>query len=445
MREYSEIEELKKLIKNGFDLELISFELDIPIEEMRQYKLELEEVEKREIIDSRNKYAHAKMEQMRERYKKLFFENDTLKVKKSEELLNQDVKLVDSVIIEIEKIVNDIKELPKEEKRRGAICTLAEIKKIEDYQLTIDQAEKLHYLLESEVFEKLNLNSRDTIDYYMMKCKIIIMRKLTKAVDVAQTQTYELEELKALEKKLTTRMQQNNQIIIEPIRKKIENKISKISQQKVFDKIRNEIPVDIELIIKELANGTLDIQSANETVEKEAKRRVENKPKTRFTLTEEQEKMQILIQIRTILMKEPEQYHITNPEITIMQIQKLCGVELEQALKTVVRNLAGIKDFEKAKEICDKFSSKDNESQITVCIRRLRKEIRNTEISDLVLKGINMKGTPEEERAYIELIEKGLNSGNIKLETISLGKSRDGLKTITLADIWKNEKQEKVK
>ena len=42
MIKHSEIEEIKKLIKNGFDLELMSFELDIPIEEIMQYKLELE-------------------------------------------------------------------------------------------------------------------------------------------------------------------------------------------------------------------------------------------------------------------------------------------------------------------------------------------------------------------------------------------------------------------
>ena len=47
----------------------------------------------------------------------------------------------------------------------------------------------------------------------------------------------------------------------------------------------------------------------------------------------------------------------------------------------------------------------------------------------------------EEERAYLELIEKGIKMGNVKLEEISLGKSQDGLRTITLADIWTDEKQ----
>lgn len=75
-------------------------------------------------------------------------------------------------------------------------------------------------------------------------------------------------------------------------------------------------------------------------------------------------------------------------------------------------------------------------------IKRLKKEIRNDEISNIVLKVINMRGIDiEEERIYFELIEKGLKMGNIKLEEISLGKSQDGLKFITLADIWEGKKQ----
>lgn len=52
-----------------------------------------------------------------------------------------------------------------------------------------------------------------------------------------------------------------------------------------------------------------------------------------------------------------------------------------------------------------------------------------------------MDGTIEEERIYIEMIEKGLKMGNIKLGAISLGKSQDGSKDITLADIWGGENQ----
>ena len=332
-----------------------------------------------------------------------------------------------------------MKQLPKNDRRRNANLILTQLKKIEGYQLTINQAEKLNFLIQSEVLEGLNLNPTDKINYYLKINKKTIVRKLIEAIDISQAETQDIEELKKLEKKITAKIQQSNPVITGAMRTKIKNKILRINQQKAIDKIRNDVPENIELIIKDLAKGTLDVQAANEILEDEAKKRVEGKPKTRFTLTEEQEKRQSLIQIKKILMENPEQYHIEKPEVTIMQIEELCNGGLEQAIRTVVKNLTGIKDFERAKEVCDKFSSRNDENQIAKYIMKLKKEIKNDEIGEMVLKGINMNGTYEEERAYLELIEKGLKLGRVKLEAVSLGKSQDGLKNITLADIWIDE------
>ncbi len=450
MMKLNEIEEVKKLIKNGFNLELISFELDIPIEEIKQCKLELETMKQpnstrtysaKEIIDSENKQAHSKMQQMKERYRKLYFTSNKIEVKQPKELPRQKVEQINLVIAEIEEIVESIKELPKKERRKEVNAILSKLKQIEEYQLTIEQAEKLHYILQSEELKKLNSSITDKIDFYMNRSRKIVIKKLAEAIDIAQAQSDELEELKGLERKLTMGMQQNNQIVVGAVKSRIGNKISKIIQQKAIDRIRNDVPEDIEFIIREIANGTLNIQIANKIIDKEAKKRVQKKPKTRFSLTEEQEKRQILIQIRTVLIEKSEQYHIDNPEKTILQIQELCDGELEQAIRTVVKNLTNVKDFERAKEVCNKFSSKDNESSLSAYIRKLRKQIRNEEISDIVLKGLNMNGTEREERTYFELIEKGIKMGNIKLGAVSLGKSQDGLRNITLADIWVDENQ----
>lgn len=446
MLEYNEVKEIKNLIKKGFDLELISFELDIPIEKVRQYKLELESMIKndlvkhsaKEIIESKNKQAHLKFEQMREKYEELFFEDGKVETKKTQKITNRDDKLINLIISQIEEIENEMKQLPKND-RRNANLILTQLKKIEGYQLTINQAEKLNFLIQSEVLEGLNLNPTDKINYYLKINKKTIVRKLIEAIDISQAETQDIEELKKLEKKITAKIQQSNPVITGAMRTKIKNKILRINQQKAIDKIRNDVPENIELIIKDLAKGTLDVQAANEILEDEAKKRVEGKPKTRFTLTEEQEKRQSLIQIKKILMENPEQYHIEKPEVTIMQIEELCNGGLEQAIRTVVKNLTGIKDFERAKEVCDKFSSRNDENQIATYIMKLKKEIKNDEIGEMVLKGINMNGTYEEERAYLELIEKGLKLGRVKLEAVSLGKSQDGLKNITLADIWIDE------
>ena len=207
MIKHSEIEEIKKLIKNGFDLELMSFELDIPIEEIMQYKLELEKTNKskpiktysaREIIDNKNKQAHSKMQQMREQYKKLFFKVDKVEVKTPKELTNQEIELINSVITEIEEMVKGMKNLSKKERRKEANVILIKIKKIENYQLTIEQSEKLYSLIQSEELEKLNLNTTDKINSYINRTKKTIVKKLTDAIDIAQLQTEDLQELKNL-------------------------------------------------------------------------------------------------------------------------------------------------------------------------------------------------------------------------------------------------------
>lgn len=54
----------------------------------------------------------------------------------------------------------------------------------------------------------------------------------------------------------------------------------------------------------------------------------------------------------------------------------------------------------------------------------------------MILKGIHMQETIEKENKYFEFMERGLNSGNIDLKAVSLGKTKDGLRTITLQDIW---------
>lgn len=180
----------------------------------------------------------------------------------------------------------------------------------------------------------------------------------------------------------------------------------------------------------------IDMKNENAHLKMEKMR--ENYNRILFAFKEEQAKGQIFIQIRTALMENPEKYHIENPNITIMQVQKLCGGELERAIRVVIKNLIGSKDFERAKELCTSFASKYNGS---LSLTNLRKEIRNAEIADIVLKGININGTMEEEKVYLKLIEKGLEIGNVKLEAISLGKSQDGLRNITLADIWPEEIQ----
>lgn len=426
----NELSEIKELIEKGFDLELMSFELDIPLEDLIQLKKDIETSKKIKLANSKNP-----MEQVRERYNKLFFANYKKEVEIPKKLTMQQIELVNSVTTTIDKEIKEMKGLSKKEKRKNVNSILMLLKQIKDFNLSIEQAEKLYNLMQSSELEHLNLSIEDKMDYYVKINRDRIAKKFAKAIDYAHLQTSDFEELKALERKITSKMEKSNPIFIGGIRTNIYNKMSKIQQQIISERIRNDVPTSISAIINDIVIGKLDVQNANEIINSEAKKRVESKPKTRFSLTEEQERRQILIQIRTVLSDRAEQYRIENPEVAIMQIQKLCGGELEQSIRVVVKNLIGQKEFERAKQICNKYAL-DEEKVTPVFITRLKKEIRNKEISDTVLRGIAANGSLEEGIAFYNLIENGLKAGNVKPETISLGKSQDGLRTITLADVW---------
>ena len=93
---YDTENEIKKLIKAGFDLELISFELDIPVEELKHIQEEMKIEEKilksttakrynaTEMIEKENERIHLKMQQVRQRYDKLYLASDKEEVKKIE-------------------------------------------------------------------------------------------------------------------------------------------------------------------------------------------------------------------------------------------------------------------------------------------------------------------------------------------------------------------------
>ncbi len=346
---------------------------------------------------------------------------------------------VNSVITDVEKMVEQTKKMQKNEIRENAELIIKEIYKIVNYPLTIEQLEKLYFLMASNTLQQLRRFRKDTIDLVIVKTRKMIIQKMAEAIDIAQSQTDEVEELKRLKRKITTEMTKMEPIIVGGVKRKIEGKIARLHQHEVLDKIKNDIPANIETIIRSLANGTLDIQEANRIINEEAKRRVDSKPKTKFSLNEEQERKQVLIQINTVLMEKAKKYQIVNPEASIKQAQELFGDGIEQTIRMVVMNLVGREKFEIAKEICNKYS--EEEEYFNGPMAMLRREVKNAEIGNMVLRGINMHGTEKEENEYFEMLEKGLKSGNVRLGSVSLEKSKDGLRNITLADIWVDENQ----
>lgn len=448
----SETEELKALIKK-YDLDLISFELEIPVEELEQLKREMDEDVKNDSsiklrastgkVDDRYikvLQAHSRLEKMRERYKKLLVgkkkeeKENNPKIQRSEESVN-------AIINKIQEIVNGLRGKSATEKRDGAFAVMAELRKIQNCKLTMEQAENLNEAMQSKDLNglKQGINDRNNINTSIENRRAMVTEKVIEAIDIAKNQTDDVEELKRLLSKITMKMRQEH-ISANAVASKIYARIQNISMQKH----REEIRANVLGIARDLADGTLDIQSASKIIEEEARNRVKNGSNSKFALTQEQQRGQILHEIQTLIGDKADEFQLEDPEKTLLLLQKLCGIDAQEAARSVIENLIFRKDFEMAKKILNNYYAKNVDDSNYIETRNLRTRMINAELGDLVSRAINSKGSMEEELDYLELIEQGIKMGNVKLGSIVLGKSQDGLKKITLYDIWTDEKEKQL-
>ena len=431
----NEMEQIKEILKSGFeDLELIAFEYEIPLEYVKKIKREIKK-------NQEKSNTNFKLKKMREKYNALFYKIYNEQAKGKRELNEAEIEEINEVIAEVSKLIEQIGQAPKEEKNGIVSKIFKQIRKIETYTLTIDQLEQLNSLMQSERLEGLKSRPTDPIEANINKRRREIIDKLAKAIEIQQSQTEDLEELKMLQKKITGQMVRTSQIVAGGVKSRIESKINRIKEKQASSVTSAELSIPIENIIKGLANGELDIERAVEAVYEETEKRNLNKAKTKFALTPEQEQKRILAQIKTVLKKNSKDFPIKNPYATVELLQELSKEDLEYSINTVVCNLLEQKEFEKAKELCEHYSDdSDLQNSFSQYVYRLKKGIRNAEIGDMVMKGIDMIGSAEEQEKYFELIEKGIKLANIKLSSISLGRSQDGTRNITLADIWYDDR-----
>lgn len=428
MLKNNNVEEIKKLIIKGFDLELISFELDIPIEELEKLKEDMKKTQ--------NNFS--KMDQLRARYYKLYFSNSEnfkadIGIKK---LSKREENLINSVVLEIEKKINEMQYVSMQKRLLLLKEVLISFKNIEKINITIDQAEKVYDLMNLPQMEELMKMKKDKVAIIIEAKRRRTIKKLADAVDNEQMETEDIEGLKKLAKRLTSKTKSYDPIIFGVVNK-IEGKILRIKQKSAIDKIKNDIPKNIEDIISKIASGTLDIEDANKTINREIKKQLKN---GKFTLNEEQLRKRFLMQIVTRIEDKSEDYKIENPVLAIENLKELYNGKIEQPVRSVIHYLINIKDFEKAKEISEAYYKKYKNTELANYMILLKKEVKNAEISDFILKGIKMKGTLEQEKEYYELIRRGIKLGNVKITAVLLGKNQEETKNIYLSDIWQ-EKQ----
>lgn len=193
-----------------------------------------------------------------------------------------------------------------------------------------------------------------------------------------------LEELENLSKNITFKMAMDFPLSIGRARTFLGNKITKLKQTKYLNNYNKIIPKRIIEIALNISDEAFDYQNAIEIIEQEANNRVQEKTKTKFSLTEEQEATQILNQLKSIILEnQAEQYAIKNPQVAIENLLKITNNDFNYSLSAVIHNLINRKEFDIANEICDKYLKEYNYSEkhhnLYLICKSLKTQIINAE------------------------------------------------------------------
>ena len=391
-------------------------------------------------MEEENKFRkeHQKMQEIRRKYKNLYLNNSVGKELDQCIIPQSEYEHIEKVLLTMEEQTKRIKESPK---YSDGIKLLKDIELLNTLRFNMEQAKRLRDILNDDVIMQLRKLKiiKKTIDEN--KVKIFISNRLIDAIDRNLDNIQDIEELRKLYREISKGLENMNSIRAGGIKTKISRKIYDIQQQNAINKARYEVPDGIKTIIQELAKGEINIEKAKKVIDVYAKNKAKNVNRNKLGFTEEQQKRQLIIKIRSILSEKADEYSIENPEKTLEYLEELSGGEKIMSLNTVVENLIMGKKFGKARKICDKYlpykDKKDINYQPNI---NTKNKIRNGEIANVIMNGINNATTVKEERDCIKYIQGMVGSGEIKASEIILGKSKDRTINIKLSDVWENER-----
>lgn len=418
-------EEIIYLIQKGFSLEMISFELKVPIEQVRLYKKQLETVNDIE----------SPLDKMRIKYQKLYSQNNKKieeKNRHKQELTPQQLELIEHTIQEIEEKLGGIMLLDT----KGQVITeikriCFKLRQIKDYILPLEYSKKLYMIVQSQ---KKSKQARQGLARLGQE----VVNKLAESFRDELARTDDIEKLKELSNQITMTMVIENPVPLSSIKNKINNKISSQMQKLVDTGKGADISQSIIQIAQDILNGNIDIQKAKMTIKQEAETRAKSHT-GRIKMSQKQEKNYITNKISQVIISKSEQVPVQNPEKAVMQLQELYEGNIVIATETIVKSLIKTGQFETAEEICSKFTKISKEGE-QIQIRNLRKLIKNARISKFINDLLKNKIPKNQEQKYFERIQKAIETEEIIPSQIILGKTQDGLKNITLENIWEEQR-----
>lgn len=392
--------EVKELIKQGFELKSISTEFEIPIEELEKYQREVEA--KRDFRERLNNTAGQKSSIV-------------------ERILEDEREKRQIVYNKICDMQDRYDEIFSREK------STVQQEEIDDTLSMEQMADML------EKMEKLLRIKNDKNAVTITKILNMYMYKLEKAIN----QITDVDELRKLNIQISPELAKMSPIKVNRLKTVIQSRISKLQQQAVIDKIKNDVSAELEQVIVGLARGNLDIKEANRIIDAETEKRRKKSPTSQFSLTDEKQREQVLNRIYRSIEESRKQVKIVNPEETMRLLMQLKGTSTTEGMEAIVGNLLMLKKYDEAKRFIDSQGDLKNMNQAYI----LQKKVQIAELGEIAVKMLTSEAEIQELEQYYDLLEKGIRKTGIKTSQIPIGKINNGTVTIYLDKIWDNQKQ----
>lgn len=392
--------EVKELIKQGFELKSISTEFEIPIEELEKYQREVEA--KRDFRERLNNTAGQKSSIV-------------------ERILEDEREKRQIVYNKICDMQDRYDEIFSREK------STVQQEEIDDTLSMEQMADML------EKMEKLLRIKNDKNAVTITKILNMYMYKLEKAIN----QITDVDELRKLNIQISPELAKMSPIKVNRLKTVIQSRISKLQQQAVIDKIKNDVSAELEQVIVGLARGNLDIKEANRIIDAETEKRRKKSPTSQFSLTDEKQREQVLNRIYRSIEESRKQVKIVNPEETMRLLMQLKGTSTTEGMEAIVGNLLMLKKYDEAKRFIDSQGDLKNMNQAYI----LQKKVQIAELGEIAVKMLTSEAEIQELEQYYDLLEKGIRKTGIKTSQIPIGKINNGTVIIYLDKIWDNQKQ----
>ena len=323
---------------------------------------------------------------------------------------------------------------------------MGELKSILYLHWSLEQAEKIENILSNKLFNNLKKTPDDQIEFKLNKIRVMASINFAQAIESEAAEVEDITKLSELSKKITRDMEKQTSRI-SSVKRQLENKIAKNKTNQIIFNIKNNFSKEVEDVVMQIINGNYDEEVVKGLIIQEAQKRVNNLPKTAFSLNLNQQVRQVQIQINTLLSERGNQYPIKDYEKAMEYLQKMSpGNSQHMVLKIVVDNLISQKKFKEATQLCQKFIKSVNldmeEPIISRQARRYKKDIAFAEIGSLLLERIQSEPKDDDE-IFLQMLLERMEQEKINKSLIVISKNKASTKKITFGDILREEPEQR--